>query len=446
MPDLPRQIRLAAGDYFMHGQDARMRQLGLQGNVCRVALRLDGGFNTALLRERVTASPMLNWLARVRITRPLPVFPAVWRTVDQPGAVLYEHDGPEVNGAGTGQLPREVMERDLHAGEGAALALDLVRQADDTRHLVLSWNHALMDVRGAELVLRHLNSNGGAKESPTMEDLINPDQMTSSWSRWWANVKIARGSMAWLRASGREPLFSLVPAGRPAGPCRGQCRVIPFSREETIRIEERCQRLNAGFRRSHFYLAASLRGLHTVASARGNKDGAYLAPVPHDIRKRGGTGPIFSNHLSILFYRIEPSQAVSLRGIIDELTRQMMDQVRSPLSGVLHGIAGDVQAAAVEFLCASPGNSRPGAKFASLCFSDSGESCAGMTGTPGRPDPDRHASGADLAAAGADGVILEFRRPSSRALLAWVDDCLSPPEVDVLEQGLRAALLTEEVP
>ena len=179
----------------MHGQDARMRQLGLQGNVCRVALRLDGGFNTALLRERVTASPMLNWLARVRITRPLPVFPAVWRTVDQPGAVLYEHDGPEVNGAGTGQLPREVMERDLHAGEGAALALDLVRQADDTRHLVLSWNHALMDVRGAELVLRHLNSNGGAKESPTMEDLINPDQMTSSWSRWWANVKIARGSM-----------------------------------------------------------------------------------------------------------------------------------------------------------------------------------------------------------------------------------------------------------
>ena len=34
MPDLPRQIRLAPGDYFMHGQDCRMRQVGLPGNVC----------------------------------------------------------------------------------------------------------------------------------------------------------------------------------------------------------------------------------------------------------------------------------------------------------------------------------------------------------------------------------------------------------------------------
>ena len=444
MPDLPRQIRLAAGDYFMHGQDARMRQLGLQGNVCRVALRLDGGFNTALLRERVTASPMLNWLARVRITRPLPVFPAVWRTVDQPGAVLYEHDGPEVNGAETGQLPREVMERDLHAGEGAALALDLVRQADDTRHLVLSWNHALMDVRGAELVLRHLNANGGVKESPTMGDLINPDQMTSSWSRWWANVKIARGSMAWLRASGREPLFSLVPAGRPAGPCRGQSRVISFSREETIRIEERCQRLNAGFRRSHFYLAASLRGLHTVASARGNKDGAYLAPVPHDIRKRGGTGPIFSNHLSILFYRIEPSQAVSLRGIIDELTRQMMDQVRSRFPECCMASLEMFKPLPLNFYVRHLGTPTRG-KFASLCFSDSGESCAGMKELlGGRIQTVTHL----VPTWRPPGLTVLFWSFGGelRALLAWVEDCLSPPEVDVLEQGLRAGLLTEEVP
>ena len=32
MPDLPRQIRLAAGDYFMHGQDRRMRRAGMLGN------------------------------------------------------------------------------------------------------------------------------------------------------------------------------------------------------------------------------------------------------------------------------------------------------------------------------------------------------------------------------------------------------------------------------
>ena len=78
MLPLPSQIRLAAGDYFMHGQDRRMRRYGLPGNVCRVALRLDGGLDTDLLRERVAASPILNWLARVRIVRSLPLLPPRW--------------------------------------------------------------------------------------------------------------------------------------------------------------------------------------------------------------------------------------------------------------------------------------------------------------------------------------------------------------------------------
>ena len=60
MPDLPRQIRLAAGDYFMHGQDRRMRRAGMLGNVCRVALRLEAGLDVNLLRERVTVSPILT--------------------------------------------------------------------------------------------------------------------------------------------------------------------------------------------------------------------------------------------------------------------------------------------------------------------------------------------------------------------------------------------------
>ena len=32
-----------------------------------------------------------------------------------------------------------------------------------------------------------------------------------------------------------------------------------------------------------------------------------------------------------------------------------------------------------------------------------------------------------------------------RTLLSWVDDCLNPEEVDSLEEGLRSALLDEEV-
>ena len=73
MSDLPRQIRLAAGDYFMHGQDCRMRQVGLPGNVCCAVIKLDKGFDVERLRRRIAESPIMNWLARARIFRPLPM-------------------------------------------------------------------------------------------------------------------------------------------------------------------------------------------------------------------------------------------------------------------------------------------------------------------------------------------------------------------------------------
>ena len=53
MPDAPRQIRLAAGDYYMHGQDHKLRRAGLPGYICRVALRLEDGLDVDRLRRRL---------------------------------------------------------------------------------------------------------------------------------------------------------------------------------------------------------------------------------------------------------------------------------------------------------------------------------------------------------------------------------------------------------
>jgi hypothetical protein len=443
MPQLPRQIRLAAGDYFMHGQDRRMRRYGLPGNVCRVALRLDGGLDAERLRKRVAASPILDWLARVRIVRSLPLLPPRWQAAGESKTIFHEHNGPAANGAEAGSLPPAVSGRDLHAAEGPALALDLVRHADGTRHLVISWNHALMDARGAEFILRHLNAGEAVKEAPTVENLINPSQREWNLSKWWNSVKLARGSMEWLRKSGSEPLFTLMPGPRPAMPCRGECRLVSFSEAEAARIDSRCQSLNAGFRRSHFYLASSIRALHTVAQGRGNKDGAYLVPVPHDMRRRGTNGPIFSNQLSILFYRIEPRQAVSLSEIIAELTRQMMNQIRDRFPESCMAALDMFKPLPLDYYVRHLGQPTRG-KFASLCFSDSGETCAGMSDMLGGRITDVTHLVPTWRPPGLTVLFWSFSgRP--RVLLSWVDDCLSSSEVSTLEQGLRSALLEEVI-
>jgi hypothetical protein len=142
MSDLPRQIRLAPGDYFMHGQDRRMRQVGLPGNVCCAVIKLGEGFDAERLRRRLAESPIMDWLARAKIFRTLPMlFPPLWRISEKPKQIFFEHGRQNGLAAEPWNLPQVVAARELDAVSGPGLTFDVMRHADGTSHLFLSWNH-----------------------------------------------------------------------------------------------------------------------------------------------------------------------------------------------------------------------------------------------------------------------------------------------------------------
>ena len=419
-----------------------MRRVGLPGNVCCAVMKLGAGFEVARLRQRIAASPIMDWLARAHIFRPLPmIFPPLWRATGNPQNVLFEHDTNNLARNDAGSLPPVVAQRELHAGRGPGLAFDVMRHADGTSHLFLSWNHTHLDARGLDLLLNHLNGDESAKNFPSVQNLISPKQLGWNPAGWWPNVKKARGSVKWLHESGSEPLFSLVPPGRRQAQCRNNYRIIYFTGEETTQIDARCQQFNCGFRRSHFYLAASLRALHSVAVERGNKEGAYLIPVPHDTRKRGANGPIFSNHLSILFYRIEPKFAGRMGDILGELSRQMTDQIRDRFPESCMAALDMFKPLPLGYYVHHLGKPTRG-KIATLSFSDSGDTCAGMSNLwGGKIEEVTHL----VPAWRPPGLIIVFLRFNQRlsALISSVDDCLQPAEVDRMERDIRKALLEE---
>jgi hypothetical protein len=398
------------------------------------------------LRQRVAASPIFNWLGRVHMIRLLPFFPPLWRAAARPVEVLHEHQGNGASGDIPASLPPALLERPLRAGGSPALALDLVGHADGTAHLVFSWNHALMDVHGAELLLRHLHEGTEATDRQEDGDLVNPGQTSFSLLRHWRNfprrVMTARGSLALINKTCGEPLLSLLPSPRPLKGCRNHFRVCSFSEEDTARIDAHGQRLNADFRRSLFFLAASLRALHAVVVGRGGELGAYLVPVPHDLRWRGARGPIFSNQLSFLFYRIEPRLAANLTDTIGELTRQLMDQVRNRTPESFLAAMEMFKVMPLDLYIHRLGQPTRG-KFASFFFTDAGETCAGMHELLGaRVTAVTHFAPASRPP-GLTVVFSRFRRQLT-AVLSWVDDCLGPEEANALERGLRAALLGPE--
>ena len=180
MPDLPRQIRLAAGDYFMHGQDRRMRQVGLPGNVCCAVIKLGEGFDAERLRRRIAGSPIMDWLARAKISRTLPMlFPPLWRLAEKPEEIFFAHQNQNGVADQPWNLPPVVAGRELDAARGPGIVFDVMRHADGTSHLFLSWNHTHLDARGLDFLLNHLNADE-TMSSPKAPNFISPE---TAWLR-----------------------------------------------------------------------------------------------------------------------------------------------------------------------------------------------------------------------------------------------------------------------
>jgi hypothetical protein len=440
MSDLPNRIRLAPGDYFMHAQDLWMRRSGLQGNICCAVIHLDRGFDLDRLRRRLKESPLIDWLARARLVRsPLPLLPPSWQ-LSEPGPIFFEHDEKDAPMPNAWTPPKVVSERQLHAEHDPGVAFDVLRHADGTTHLFFSWNHTHLDASGVDFILHHLNSNSDTNGSGSVKDFISPKQLKGlPVSKWWANANFAHTSMKWLDESGKEPLFTPAPSGPRSNACNNHRRRIHFTVEETARIAERTAKIAPGFRRSHFYLAASVQALHSVARQRGATAGAYLIPVPHDTRRHGAKGPIFSNHLSILFYRIESKQAEQVRDIVGELGKQMTNQIRDKFPEACMAALNMFKVLPPGFYVKHLGKPTRG-KIASLSFSDSGEACPGMAEFCGTRILDVAHLIPCWSSPGVTMLFLQFGNRLS-ILLSWVDDCISMAEADSLEHDLRRVLL-----
>lgn len=336
-----REVPLTGCDCFHLALDGMMRQAGQGPNVALAVVELATPVPSDALQRAVNGLAATFPIVDARIGRRSPVGIPFWRLPrdPRPPRVLFWHEHGARLAAASGdyrvQIPdaADLIRRRLATGPpgDANLALDAVARRDGTGMLVVTWRHALLDAKGGELLVTALDALGRDPALDPAFSMTAPERLAS-------RNEALRSRLEGMHAVGvrldalREPAFRSLggPDARPSAPC---FRVLTLSDGDARVALDRAEEHSGAFARMAFFLAAAARAHHAIFRERNADPGAYVVSIPVQIQRKGASGPVFQNHLSILFFGVPCADVAdlgsltrSIRGQLTEMMRDRLDQ------------------------------------------------------------------------------------------------------------------------
>jgi len=230
--------------------------------------------------------------------------------------------------------------------------------------LVFTWFHPLMDPRGAQNLLAHLERIDRADGRPPWDGappafVSEPDPRPLS-----ERGRLGRRSREYMRTLAPVPPVS--PGSGLTAPGRARFRQATFVHRDRGDGGAR------GGREICWRLALVGKTMAELWGRRGLPDDPFLVPISIDLRPKGDPGPTFGNMLAFHFARFRPSETSDLAGLTLALRRQMVDALRDgqidanavameflkyrPLSVMLSDLPGTAARETFSFNCADLGD------------------------------------------------------------------------------------------
>lgn len=186
--------------------------------------------------------------------------------------------------------------------------------------LVLTWFHPLMDARGGQNFLTHLNHldqhDGPTPWNGGPPAFVPPRDPRSLRERG----RIAGSSLKYMRSLAPVPPVSpaaaLIPPGRPC------------FRHESFVAPDLAGPDRRGTREITWRLAVVGKAMAELWRTRGLPDVPFLLPISVDLRPKGEPGAVFGNSLAFHFARFRPSATTDTPALARALRQQMADAVR----------------------------------------------------------------------------------------------------------------------
>lgn len=425
----PDSLTLNGADYFLLQLDKLMWRSSGKRNVSTFVVSLPERLPLKELHNHLANRPVYQWLCRLRLREGLPFCLAKWKLdarAELPTIAEY-------NLAKDGSLPDKVLSANLDICREPAFKIDLLHQAGAGSIVVFTWHHALMDAHGGELFVRYLGTVNLMKQPIWVADeaIKLPFKI---------RAQIASEMKEFLYNTAQLPLMSLFKRTVPKPLAR--YRVLAFTPQQSVAINNRAGKLNAGFLVSAFYLAATTNAVAQVQKQRDNDTGDILVPIPLDCRKRGAQGPVLGNQVSFLFYRI-PNAVIS---DVSACTNALIEQMKS----LMRAESPSHYTIMLDFLRRMPGfiyrqmlKSPTKGLMASFFYSDTGDSLQDFDALFGQQVLGAIHYPPNMYPPGMTFIFSRFHG-ALQITLGYMEQDLNTAEVDLLLKSLRSTLLGDE--
>ncbi len=322
LPYFKNRRYLSGIDWLIGAMDHHSRMSTSVGNHSTLIVELSSAISAEALRERLASLHERLPELTGRVARDIFNLAPYWKTAKSaPPPPVKQVDVPD-QAAFRGLLDK-TLNRPFKDRRGHIRFLIAKREyAGDA--LLMTFDHKLLDARGAELFLNLLSGDElTALESATAASVPSSPEL----HHWTAQFEAGRAVQRKLIAASKEECFGAkhaeVTAGEQQPESTLHAEFAKFNPDTTEKISLAAEK-HAGFMMQTPFLLALAATAFQRAAAPGKQIKLFV-PVPIDTRPRSPAPEILLfNHISFVFFHFDVGPDIPLEKVCREIRGQLM--------------------------------------------------------------------------------------------------------------------------
>ena len=316
--DLPEKVILSGADCFHLVLDKHAKKHGAGGNVMRKVFYFNSSVSFEKIESILKRSPVIYWLCNIKLVQP-PFFRLpYWKYKDRGDEIIIKQH----QSAAENEVPEIILKRDITVESDRFIEADIIYYPSGSSAFVLSWNHILLDAKGTSLLFEHLDHLSENKSQNFDSFFPAKEKKTNIFTYIDNMYKVKR----FVQTSAKPPVSSVGLEKTKHGEGETLNKTIAFNIEETEKIAANAYKTGSRFGPTLYFIACCSQVIHLFNKQK-NKAGDLWLPVPYDGRLRGAAGPLISNCVSFLFYRIPEAALADVPQTVKCLSAQMKAQI-----------------------------------------------------------------------------------------------------------------------